>query len=142
MTSGEKGDLNAWEAAYARIETPQEEMAKFTRRLLRLRAAEWPRDAAVVELFCGPGNGLHALSALGFANIEGGELSPLLVSQYKGSAQCRVMDCRRLPFPNESKDVLIVQGALHHRLTFPGDLEPTKTGEMLLHEAGRLCRDG
>ena len=41
----------AWEAAYLRFETPEEEIAKFTRRLLQLGARQWPRDAAVVELF-------------------------------------------------------------------------------------------
>jgi len=136
MICEEKGELNSWEAAYARFETPQEEIAKFTRRLLSLRAAEWPRDAAVVELFCGRGNGLHALSALGFTNLEGGDLSPVLVAQYKGPAPCRVMDCRQMPFPSGSKDVLIVQGGLHHLTTLPGDLELT------LREAVRVLKDG
>ncbi|MGH9741336.1 MAG: hypothetical protein ACRD51_03190, partial [Candidatus Acidiferrum sp.] len=60
-----------WEAAYLRFETPQEEVQKFLNRLTRLGAAEWPRDAEIVELFCGRGSGLLALARLGFTHLEG-----------------------------------------------------------------------
>ena len=42
---------NAWEAAYLRFETPEEERRKFLRRLRKLGAESWPKDAQVVELF-------------------------------------------------------------------------------------------
>ena len=71
-----------WEAAYERFETPRQEIEKFTRRLRRIGAAGWPRDAKIVELFCGRGNGLHALSNLGFTHLEGVDLSPRLVARY------------------------------------------------------------
>src|ERR1700682_5822683 len=77
-----------WEAAYLRFETPEEEIRKFTERLRRLGASEWARDANVVELFCGRGNGLHALARLGFRNIEGVDLSPRLLAEYTGEARC------------------------------------------------------
>ncbi len=57
------------------------------------------------------GNGLVALERLGFTHIEGVDLSPRLLEQYKGPAKCTVADCRKLPFPDLSKDVLIVQAA-------------------------------
>ena len=116
---------DAWEAAYLRFETPEQEIAKFQRRLRKLGAAQWPRDAAVVELFCGRGNGLHALSRLGFTHLEGVDLAPALVAQYQGEARCYIWDCRRLQFPDHSKDVLIVQGGLHHLPKLPEDLEQT-----------------
>jgi len=50
--------LNPWEAAYLRFESPEEEIRKFVRRLTRLGAPQWPRDAEIVELFCGRGNGV------------------------------------------------------------------------------------
>ena len=53
MSASDKA-TEVWEAAYLRFETPEEEIAKFTRRLLQLGARQWPRDAAVVELFCWP----------------------------------------------------------------------------------------
>jgi len=119
--------LNAdpWEAAYLRFETPEEEIQKFSGRLNRLGAREWPRDAEIVELFCGRGNGLIALERLGFTRLEGVDLSPRLIAQYKGSANCTVADCRKLPFADRSKDVLVVQGGLHHLSVLPGDLDQT-----------------
>jgi len=118
-----KQGIDPWEAAYLRFETPEEEIRKFTERLRRLGAGEWPRDSSVVELFCGRGNGLQALARLGFRYIEGVDLSPRLLAEYKGAAKCYTGDCRELPFANETKDAAIVQGGLHHLPVLPDDLE-------------------
>ena len=115
--------IDPWEAAYLRFETPEEEIRKFTERLRRLGASEWPRETNVVELFCGRGNGLHALARLGFRNIEGVDLSPRLLAEYAGDARCYAGDCRELPFADKSKDAAIVQGGLHHLPILPDDLE-------------------
>jgi SAM-dependent methyltransferase len=115
--------IDPWEAAYLRFETPEEEIRKFTERLRRLGVCQWPRETNVVELFCGRGNGLHALSRLGFLNIEGVDLSPRLLAEYKGAARCHAGDCRQLPFADKSKDAAIVQGGLHHLPVLPDDLE-------------------
>jgi ubiquinone/menaquinone biosynthesis C-methylase UbiE len=112
-----------WEAAYLRFETPAQEVKKFVKRLQKLGAAEWPRDSEIVELFCGRGNGLHALESLGFQRIEGVDLSPRLLEQYRGAAHCHAGDCRHLPFSDRSKDAVIVQGGLHHLLALPEDLD-------------------
>ncbi len=125
-----------WEAAYLAFETPEQEINKFVGRLMKLGALHWPRDAQIVELFCGRGNGLHALRRMGFTNIEGVDLSPSLLAQYRGDAQCHVSDCRQLPFEHSSQDVLIVQGGLHHLSTLPADLEEV-FGEM-----NRVLRTG
>jgi ubiquinone/menaquinone biosynthesis C-methylase UbiE len=128
-----------WEAAYLRFETPEQEIEKFTQRLLQLGAGDWPRGAEIVELFCGRGSGLHALHRLGFTRLEGVDLSARLVAQYRGEARCYVSDCRRLSFADGSKDVLIVQGGLHHLPTLPDDLEQTlKEMRRVLRKDGRL----
>jgi len=114
-----------WEAAYLRFETPEQEIQKFVSRLQKLGAAQWPRNTEIVELFCGRGNGLNALERLGFTRLEGVDLSPRLIAQYRGSAKCFVADCRQLPFADRSKNVLIVQGGLHHLPALPEDLEKT-----------------
>jgi ubiquinone/menaquinone biosynthesis C-methylase UbiE len=88
-----------------------------------LGASAWPKDTRIVELFCGRGNGLHALERLGFRNLEGVDLSPRLLAEYQGRAKCHVADCRQLPFVAASKDAAIVQGGLHHLLNLPGDLD-------------------
>src|SRR5260370_1306941 len=115
--------IDPWEAAYLRFETPEEEIRKFTERLRRLGVSKWPRETNVVELFCGRGNGLHALARLGFRNIEGVDLSPRLLAEYTGEAPCYPGDCRELPFADKSKDAAIVQGGLHHVPILPDDLE-------------------
>ena len=128
-----------WEAAYLRFETPEQEIEKFVSRLRKLGAAQWPRDAKIVELFCGRGNGLKALERLGFTHLEGVDLSPRLIAQYRGPAKCFVGDCRQLLFADRSKDVLIVQGGLHHLPTLPDDLERTFSEiQRVLRKDGRV----
>jgi SAM-dependent methyltransferase len=125
-----------WERAYQQFETPAEERAKFCRRLRHLGSSTWPVDSKVVELFCGRGNGLHALESLGFQTLEGVDISPRLLEQYTGRARTYAADCRKLPFADHSRDVLIVQGGLHHLLNIPEDLTTT------LQEAKRVLRAG
>jgi SAM-dependent methyltransferase len=125
-----------WEAAYLRFETPEQEIRKFVGRLKRLGARRWPHDARIVELFCGRGSGLHALGRLGFRRIEGVDLSSRLIAEYRGPAEVFVCDCRHLTFADESRDILIVQGGLHHLPELPEDLEQT------LREAHRVLRPG
>src|SRR5882724_10808616 len=131
--------LDPWEAAYLRFETPKQEIQKFASRLQKLGVAQWPRNAEIVELFCGRGNGLNALERLGFTHVEGVDVSPRLIAQYRGSAKCFVADCRQLPFTDRSKDVLIAQGGLHHLPALPEDLERTFS-EMrrVLRKEGRV----
>src|SRR5258708_26131205 len=131
--------LDPWEAAYLRFESPEEEIQKFIARLNRLGAPQWPHDAEIVELFCGRGNGLIALQRLGFTRLEGVDLSPRLLAQFKGSAKCTVADCRKLPFADRSKDVLIVQGRLHPLPTLPDDLDQTFSEmQRVLRKSGRV----
>ena len=128
-----------WEAAYLRFETPEQEIQKFIARLTRLGASQWPRNSEIVELFCGRGNGLIALQRLGFTNLEGVDLSPRLLAQFKGSAKCTLADCRQLPFADRSKDVLIVQGGLHHLPALPDDLDQTFSEmQRVLGKEGRV----
>ena len=132
-------ETNAWERAYERFETPREEIRKFEKRLLHIGAGTWPRSARIVEIFCGRGNGLHALTALGFTNLEGADLSPRLLAKYQGPARCHVCDCRALPFEDASRDVVIVQGGLHHLEQLPGDLHTTlDEARRVLSPRGRL----
>tara|TARA_R110002095_G_scaffold64689_1_gene54470 strand:- start:8897 stop:9601 length:705 start_codon:yes stop_codon:yes gene_type:complete len=125
-----------WEAAYRRFETPGEEMKKFLKRFQKLGVDQWDQNQSVVELFCGQGTGLHVLEKMGFHAIEGVDLSPHLLEQYQGSAQLYVADCRDLKFEDHSRDLLIVQGGLHHLPDLPADLDQT------LSEMKRVLRPG
>ena len=135
MTGGET-DVEKWENAYLRFETPEEEIRKFTRRLHALGASEWPRGARILELFCGRGNGLVALERLGFTDLQGVDLSPRLVALYRGRARCAAGDCRALPVPSGSCDVAIVQGGLHHLPDVVADLP------VVIEEVRRVLKPG
>ncbi len=125
-----------WEAAYARFETPAQEERKFLGRLRRLGAEAWPRDLQVVDIFCGRGGGLQAWSTLGFLRLEGVDLSESLLLQYSGDARLYVGDCRRMDLPDASRDVICVQGGLHHLPALPADLEA------VVGEVHRVLRPG
>lgn len=112
-----------WESAYARFETVEEEIAKSTRRFRKLGVTSFRRDVHVVELFCGRGSGLVALTRLGFVHVEGVDLSAELLGTYSGPAAVYVGDCRRLRFADETKDLVIVQGGLHHLPCLRDDLD-------------------
>ena len=124
---------NPWEEAYLQFQTPEQEIRKFVKRLRKLGVDEWSKTAQVVELFCGRGNGLHALHRLGFSRVEGVDLSAALLAKYSGPAACHVGDCRNLSFPDASRDIAIVQGGLHH---LPGSEDVDRT----LQEVRRVLR--
>lgn len=111
---GRPSESAAWEDAYRRFESPDAEVRKFVGRLHWFGVDRWPRDVRVVELFCGRGNGLVALAQLGFSRLEGVDLSSDLLAEYRGPAQLHQADCRNLPFPDASRDLLVCQGGLHH----------------------------
>ncbi len=112
-----------WEAAYERFETPGQEIEKFLRRLRKFGFDSIDRNAEIVEIFCGRGNGLVALEKLGFPNVEGVDLSDTLLEQYSGTAKLHLADCLSLPFHDATHDIVIVQGGLHHLPTLPDDLD-------------------
>ena len=126
----------AWETAFLRFESPREELAKFRQRLLRMGAPQWPKDSAIVELFCGRGNGLRALAELDFTRLEGVDNSPRLLALCPSEMTTVLADCRALPMESRSRDIVVVQGGLHHLERLPEDLELT------LAEAARILRPG
>ena len=129
----------AWEAAYRRFESPEEETEKFRRRLIAVGAQRWPRDAEIAELFCGRGSGLKALASLGFESLRGVDLSEDLLASYEGPARLYLGDCRDIRFPDRSLDVVVVQGGLHHLADPLEDLERTLRGvRRVLRPTGRI----
>ena len=107
-------EATAWEVAYQRFETPEQERRKFLRRLRSLGAHRWDRRTGVLEICSGRGSGLVAWRALGFRDVYGVDLSVALVMASDRHGSSVVGDARRLPFRTASRDVAIVQGGLHH----------------------------
>ena len=128
-----------WEQAYRDFETPEEEKRKFMQRYRMLGVDRWPLEWDVVDLFCGRGNSLATLAQIGFDNLEGVDLSPDLLAQYHGPVQTYVGDCRDLQFEDESKDVVIIQGGLHHLPALPDDMDAVLTEvRRILRPSGRF----
>lgn len=118
-------DGHAWENAYLQFQTPEEEVHKFTRRLRWLGCEKWPQDSQITEICCGRGGGLEALRRLGFQDIEGIDLSESLLGQYQGQCRASLGDCRNLSLESASRDIVIVQGGLHHVEPFPEGFSAT-----------------
>ena len=127
---------DAWEAAYLRFETPEQEVAKFRARLQRLGAGGWPREWLILDLFCGRGSGSEALRRMGFERIYGVDMSERLLQEHRDRRSTAVGDCARLPIATGIADVAIVQGGLHHLPRIPDDLART------LEEVRRALRPG
>ena len=105
---------SAWELAYQRFETPEQERRKFIRRLRSLGVDRWDRHVSVLEICSGRGNGLVAWRDLGFRNVTGVDLSPALVEASELRRSCIVGDARRLPIRTASLDIAKIEGGLHH----------------------------
>lgn len=136
QTLDDRGAADAWEAAYLRFETPDQEVAKFHRRLQHLGAAQWPRDWMILDLFCGRGGGAEALRRMGFQHIYGVDMSERLLREHGDRGSIAVGDCTRLPIASGIADIAIVQGGLHHLPRVPRDLAQT------LDEIRRVLRPG
>ena len=107
-------EASAWELAYQRFETPAQELRKLIRRLRSLGAGRWNRGASVLEICSGRGTGLVAWQRLGFRNVNGVDLSPVLVEASELRRSCVVGDARRLPIRTASRDIAKIEGGLHH----------------------------
>jgi SAM-dependent methyltransferase len=129
-----------WEAAYLRFESEKEEVAKFRKRLARLGVDRLPRTLSVADLFCGRGGGIRALRELGFHDVVGVDLSEELLARFDGEETLYLADCRDLPFPDSSKDLIVVQGGLHHLPDLDADL-PAVLAEShrVLRPLGRIA---
>lgn len=111
-----------WERAYNRFETRSEEIKKFEKRFRKFKFKSYPRSSRILDLFCGKGNALEALSNLGFKNLSGVDLSPELLKQCRVDAELYVGDGRDLKLDDECIDIVVIQGGLHHLYKLREDL--------------------
>lgn len=109
--------LTRWQRAYSAFETPEQELRKFRRRLREIGAHRWDRRARILEVSSGRGTGLRAWTALGYTDVVGVDFSSALVASYDGPGRCLLGDARQLPLATASRDIVVVQGGLHHLFT-------------------------
>jgi len=98
-------------------------------------AAEYCRGKDVLEIACGSGQGLGYLASVA-RSVAGGDITPSLVEQavktYGSRLHVSLMDAERLPFPNQSLDVVILFEALYY----------LPSGDRFVQEARRVLRPG
>lgn len=71
----------------------------------------------MLEVCSGRGSGLRAWSALGFADVIGVDYSYARVAGHRGPGRCVLGDARAIPLASGSRDIVVVQGGLHHLFT-------------------------
>ena len=130
--------LTRWEAAYRRFETPEQEVAKFVTRLRGIGADRWDRRWRILEVCSGRGSGLRAWQQLGFTDLVGVDFSLAQVARYEGPGRCLVGDARALPIATASRDVVVVQGGLHHMFTLPDVGLALREMQRVVTSAGKI----
>jgi len=134
LLGAQRATPNAWEQAYLRFETPEQEQRKFVRRLREGRVGAYPPDAVILDLFSGRGGCAEALRSMGFRRVVSLDLSETLLRARGDTAGCSVADCRELPIADRAIDVATVHGGLHHLPRIPVDLSST------LREVARVLK--
>ncbi|HEY0594047.1 MAG TPA: class I SAM-dependent methyltransferase [Thermoanaerobaculia bacterium] len=133
------GGEGEWERAYLAFESPEEETAKFVRRLRRLAIGPPSEDLRVLELFAGRANGLSALARLGFRRLFALDRSLRLLGSSGWRARSSAGDARQLPYRDGTVDVVVIQGGLHHLEVLPEDFDATLEEIVrVLKPSGRL----
>jgi ubiquinone/menaquinone biosynthesis C-methylase UbiE len=101
-------------------------------------AAERCRDKDVAELACGTGPGLGLLRTVA-RSLEAGDFSPLMVNRvrhhYGDRVPVRQFDAASMPYPDASKDVLMIFEALYY---LPDVAAFFRECRRVLRPAGRL----
>lgn len=98
-------------------------------------AASFCSGKDVVEVACGSGQGLGILSSVA-RSLQAGDISPKILSiprtHYGSRVELQEMDAHKLPFPNGSKDVIILFEALYY----------VADPERFVEECRRILRPG
>ena len=74
-----------------------------------------PKDLSILEVGCGAGCELDLLRDMGFTNLKGVDLNPRAVECCRGKGLDVIeADAERLPFKDESFDLVMTNGLLIH----------------------------
>lgn len=135
MTAGDPAVPTRWEQAHQAFQTPEEEVAKILRRFRSLGADSWDKRSSIADICSGRGAGLRAWHRLGFGDVVGVDFSLALAATHRGPGRVVLGDARHVPLRDASRDIVMVQGGLHHLSTFD-DMDQA-LGEMV-----RVVRPG
>lgn len=101
-----------WQSAHYEEPYYARRTAKLPEKLRRLGILDAPRDARVLDACCGRGEALHILRGHGFRNLEGIDATPQ--AGVSAEIPLRHGDVTRMPFADQSFDLVMNLHALHH----------------------------
>lgn len=127
------GQTRGWEEACVETRRNPEE------RKRRLHIFRIKRNEKVLDLGCGDGLNINILYKSGIKNISGVDIAPELIKSAKKltpEAKFYFSSAEKLPFKNETFDVVMVDSVFHHFMKYDKALKEIKR---VLKKTGRLC---
>src|SRR4029079_6558235 len=124
-----------WELAHQAFQTPEEELAKIVRRFRTLGAHTWDTRLSIADICSGRGARLRAWHELGFTDVVGVDFSLALARTHQGPGHVVLGDARSVPLLDASRDLVMIQGGLHHLFTF-------EEVELAVREMVRIVKPG
>jgi demethylmenaquinone methyltransferase/2-methoxy-6-polyprenyl-1,4-benzoquinol methylase len=127
------GQTRVWEEACIETRRNPEE------RKRRLYIFKIKRNEKVLDLGCGDGLNVNLLYKSGIKKIVGVDIAPELIKNAKKltpKAKFYISSAEKLPFKNESFNVVLVDSVFHHLMKYEKALSEIKR---VLKRNGRLC---
>jgi len=94
-----------------------------------------PKDAYILELFCGRGECQQLLKDNEYANVFGGDISLTLLNEARGDCSVQACNSLKLCYKSDTFDALFINDGLHH-------LSDMAQIEQLLLEVKRVLKNG
>lgn len=103
-----------WQQLYRDPQLVNRRFRTHRKKLRRLGAFGWPRDAALLDLCCGSGEALRILHAAGFSNLSGIDITADPELSRENWVALKTGDGRALPCPDASFQAVVCMHSLHH----------------------------
>ncbi|QQG42233.1 MAG: class I SAM-dependent methyltransferase [Candidatus Woesebacteria bacterium] len=131
--------INTWDQTKHWEEACIETRRNPDERIRRLRFFRIKKKEKILDLGCGDGLNVHILYKKGVKNIFGVDISDALIKSAKRltpKAKFYLASAEKLPFKDETFDVVLVDSVFHHFMKYRKAL-----GEInrVLKKKGRLC---
>jgi ubiquinone/menaquinone biosynthesis C-methylase UbiE len=105
-----------------------------------LRRIPSKKNDSILDIGCGTGSGLRFLMKQGMSKLVGIDLSPEMIKHARknlpSSILLKVASVDKIPFPDNSFDIVINTEAFHH---FPDPKKAIQEMTRVLKEGGMLC---
>lgn len=128
-----------WQQAYRDPQLIARRQKKHRVKFNRLGLLKFPRNAKLLDMCCGTGEGLRCLHQEGFTNLSGIDVTADPELQKESWLDLRAGDSRALPFADGTFDVVLCMHALHHLGGVAGIRAALVEATRVLKPGGRLA---